>query len=367
MLRLAHVSDLHLGYTSGWLGSMSTQRTAERDRQLSKLVDAALQCEVHMFLIAGDLFDRHRPDSSLVQYVLGELRRLQSQGVAVVTVPGNHDEITYHDSVYRAYADVWPGVLITSPQPAHVASLSLSDEDVHLYGVAYTGGITSAEQPLRDLPRLDLPGFHIAVFHGSLDTRASERSLPLSSDALATAGYDYVALGHYHSFEHVNKNNTPIVYCGAVEARTFDDPGCGKLLVSELRAGEVRLEQMPLPVRLFRSAEIALGRDLIADISSLADADLALEVTLRGYGDLEITAKQIEDVLQSSFYHLSVVDRTESLPDHVLRDLASERSVRGVFVRRLNDLFQAAENDNDRNLARQALLMGLRAFSEVKQ
>src|SRR5690606_42061096 len=46
--------------------------------------------------------------------------------------------------------------------------------------------------------RLDRDGVHLAVFHGSLDWDAGDRSLPLMSPALAAAGYDYIALGHIH-------------------------------------------------------------------------------------------------------------------------------------------------------------------------
>ncbi|HSL93949.1 MAG TPA: DNA repair exonuclease [Bacillota bacterium] len=363
---MAHVSDLHLGYRSQWLGDASARRTAERDKQLSKLVDTALKHEVDLFLIAGDLFDGHRPDSTLIQYVMGELHRLESEGVAVVTLPGNHDEITYYDSVYRSHGRLWPGLLITNPQPAHAASIRLNDVDVHLYGVAYTGGITSAEKPLGGFPRLDLPGFHIGLFHGSLDMRSSERSLPLASDSLAASGYDYVALGHYHRFQRVDRRDTTIVYCGSLEARTFSDPGCGYLSIVELEPGQVRLTRVAVPVRTFKTVEMPLNNETQGAILRLGDPDLALELVLSGVSHLDMTADQLEDSLRSSFYHLTVVDKTTSLPYHVIEAIANELSVRGVFVRRMKTLIAEAGTDQEQETARHALLCGLRAFAEVK-
>ncbi|WP_324667949.1 hypothetical protein [Geochorda subterranea] len=46
---------------------------------------------------------------------LEQFRRLEAAGVRVVTVPGNHDEITCADSVYRERASEWPGLLVQSP------------------------------------------------------------------------------------------------------------------------------------------------------------------------------------------------------------------------------------------------------------
>ncbi len=57
-----------------------------------------------MVIIAGDLFETHKPEPALVEEVVAQLERLERAGVAVVTVPGNHDEITYADSVYRVHA-----------------------------------------------------------------------------------------------------------------------------------------------------------------------------------------------------------------------------------------------------------------------
>src|SRR5690606_18200460 len=109
--------------------------------------------------------------------VISDLKRLIDNGIAVVTVPGNHDEITYADSVYRIHAERWPGVLVQNPMPAHVATLDVHGTPVYVYGLAYTGGLTRARPPISEFPRLDAHGVHVAVFHGSLDWDAGDRSL----------------------------------------------------------------------------------------------------------------------------------------------------------------------------------------------
>ena len=176
-------------------------------------------------IIAGDLFETHRPGPELVETVLRELRRLEQANIPVLTVPGNHDEITYHDSVYRQRRNDWPGFLVTNPLPEKVTSLHLEDTPFHFYALAYTGGLTKATELLREFPPAADSGVHVGVFHASLDWEAGERSMPVSSQGLAAAGYDYVALGHIHRYQEKTVKQTLMLYPGAVEGKTFADPG----------------------------------------------------------------------------------------------------------------------------------------------
>ncbi|HHT01349.1 MAG TPA: DNA repair exonuclease, partial [Firmicutes bacterium] len=227
MIRCLHLADLHLGWEPSFLGPRAAHRQRERDDLLRRIVDYALANGVDLVIIAGDLFETHRPPADLADAVRRDLRRLDQAGVAVVTVPGNHDEITYHDSVYRQ--GDWPGVLVQNPTVDKVATLSIKGQDCHFYSLAYTGGLTPSD-PLTEFPRSDEQGFHIAVFHGTLDWNPGERSLPLQSAALAAANYHYTALGHIHRHSvHRSGPGGPLVYAGAVEGKGFHDLGTGQL------------------------------------------------------------------------------------------------------------------------------------------
>ena len=128
MLRILHLADLHLGWEPAYLpGEKSNIRRRERDQLLEKTVDYALspQNNIQAVLIVGDLFEHYRPEGTLVMQVMEQIARLTKAGLLVVTVPGNHDEITYRESVYRQYGDNWPGYLVRNPMPA----LSFSGEE----------------------------------------------------------------------------------------------------------------------------------------------------------------------------------------------------------------------------------------------
>ena len=110
-MRILHLADLHLGWQPEFLGEKKDERARERDSLLARAADFALDAknDINAVLIAGDLFETHRPPRPLVEMAIAQLQRLQRGGLFILTVPGNHDEITYHDSVYRAEGHRWPG------------------------------------------------------------------------------------------------------------------------------------------------------------------------------------------------------------------------------------------------------------------
>lgn len=368
MIRLLHLADLHLGWQPTFLGDKAAERQRERDGLLSRAVDLVLKKEpVDAVLIAGDLFETHTPPDGLIESVIKDLTRLVEAGVSVVTVPGNHDEITYADSVYRRHGPRWPGLLVQNPMPEKVAALDVKGTTLHVYSLAYTGGLTRLNPPLTDFPREDEPGVHVAVFHGSLDWPAGERSLPLSSAELGRAGYDYVALGHIHQPLERDVGEGKAVYAGATEGKAFGDPGTGSFCFVRLGPGRVQIERVPVPVRSIREERL--------DVTDLEDAD-AVAARIRERGDEEaivrlrlvggapgpLSIDGLYERLRDAFYHLEIVDDTTLLDEGTIARLADEPTVRGRFVRRMREGVAEAETEEERALWEGALRRGLAAL-----
>lgn len=349
------------------------QRRDRRDDLLRRAVDFALRAEsrVDLAIIAGDLFDSHQPDGHLVGRVLAELRRLETAGIPVVTVPGNHDEITYFNTVYRQYGDRWPGVLITFPHPAHVATLQVAGQTVHVYGLAYTGGITRTRPPIAEFPRVPDDGVHVAVFHGSLRDWGGDRSLPLDGAALARAGYDYVALGHIHLPQEHRLGSTLAVYPGLVEGKGFDDPGCGQLAVAEVGPGQARLRREPIAVQPVRTVPLDCGdfddaAALEAAVQAMADPEAITRVRLRGARGFFLDPDALRGSLAGGFFHLEVADDSETVTPALLAQWAAEPTVLGQFVRRLRDRLDACDDGPERLRLQRALGRGVHALRGSK-
>lgn len=371
-IRCLHLADLHLGWAPRDWGGREAERQQERDGLLKKAVDLALDpaARIQLVLIAGDLFETHRPPVDLVVGVLTELERLVRAGVQVVTVPGNHDEITYHDSVYRQYGREWPGLLVTNPQPERVGVLTLNGTPCYLYSLAYTGGITGGTEFLRNFPRGTEDGWHVAVFHGSLDWLAGERSLPLSAQGLADAGYDYVALGHIHQHQVKTVGNTVIVYPGMVEGKNLSDPGTGFFTVVEFGADGPRVERIPVPVRPYRQVTLDVtGMDadrLRAELKKRADPAAVVDFRLTGVLSFLPDWTRLTEQLKSQYYYCEVRDESAFLDPAVLQQWAEEPTLRGAFLQRMLKRMAAAATPEEQRRNYLAMMKGIAALQGGK-
>ncbi|MEX2535307.1 MAG: DNA repair exonuclease [Trueperaceae bacterium] len=377
MFRFLHIADLHLGWEPAFLDpKRARERRSRRDKVLEQAVDFALASELQLVVIAGDLFETHRPEPTLVQHVLAQLRRLEEAGVAVVTTPGNHDEITYADSVYHQAKAEWPGLLVINPLAEHVGTFELGGEKVFLYSLAYTGGVTPAHRPLAGFPRLDADGFHLAVFHGTLGS-GDERSLPLDRAALQAAGYDYVALGHIHLPGEIELGRTKVVYSGCQEGKGFDDAGVPYWTVvssdgvssSGVSGGGGRCEvtREPLEIQRIHVEELDLTHfeaveEISAGIEELAHEDAMVRLRLVGSLHFPLDPDELLSRYSHRFYHLEIRDDSDSVGADLLDEWAAEKTIRGTFVRRMRETLDRAETSEQRRTAVRALRYGIRAF-----
>ena len=382
MPRILHLADLHLGWFPEYLGAKAAARAEERDAVLQRAVELALKpdSDIRMVVIAGDLFETHRPDGHLVSRTISLLRRLESAGIRTVTVPGNHDEITYRDSVYRLTGGSWPGILVRNPSPQHVATVEVGGAALHIYSLAYTGGITKTSPPISEFPRTSDPGYHIAVFHGSLGWAAGDRSLPLDPESLSRSGYHYVALGHIHQHSVRPLERGKAVYAGMVEAKGFSDPGVGFFTVVTLPETPapgapaqpasswdmgVRVETVDADSRPVRVAELDVSScgsmsEAVGAVLSLGDSEAIQRVVLRGMVSFDLDAGAIARSAGEAFWYLEVVDNTEGLSNALIESISMENTVRGCFVRRMRS---AMESDPGRaGVYMAALRRGLAAM-----
>ena len=373
MIRILHLADLHLGYKPS-LPSPWDQRVArERDGLLGRAVDLALKQKVHMVVIAGDLFDHHRPLPGLVENVVKELRRLEKEGIRVITVPGNHDEITYHDSVYRQGS--WPGLLVTNPHPQLVAEWEIEGQPCRIVSMAYVGGVTRTDGLLDSFPPAESGGINLAVFHGSLDWEGGDRSLPLSGEALARAGYHYVALGHIHRGGERRWPGGMALYAGMVAGKNFSDPGVGYWTLVRLGEGGPWIERIPEKVSSWQAEDIDLSafsrpeevEEVIGHKASSSGG--LLQVRLTGSPPFFLSQEQIqrwEARWSREDAYLEIKDETRGWRWDLLEEWGKEANIKGIFLRRLQERLEQARDAEEREIIEMALRKGVAALKEVE-
>ena len=394
MLRLLHLADLHLGWLPRDLPpEVAETRRVARDARLGEAVELALSERVHAVLVVGDLFDDFAPPADLVRYAREALGRLVAAGISVVTVPGNHDELTYATSVYRREAERWPGLLVRAPMPAALGRIEAAGTTLHVHGVAYVGGVTDVANVLRALPPRESEGRQLFLAHGTLrhgggdasaggasarrangaagsnDVMSNDRSLPLPRAALAVAGYDYLALGHLHRPSEERLGGGLAVYPGCVGGKGFDDPGARHWTLVTFTPGGPRVEQRPLRGQQLVDEHLDVSDcdhegavlEALAAVAGRHAGDL-LRVRLTGALPAVLDPEDLATQCGGDTLYLRVEDHTTAVSPALLDAWGASPTVRGAFVRRLQARLDAAQDEDERALVVRALRQGLAAL-----
>ena len=261
-LRLAHIADTHLGYRAfGRAEPVSgrNQRSVDIERAFEVAIDTILAREVDLVVHAGDVFHHTRPSWSALRCFVRQMRRLEAAGIPTVVIGGNHDTPRL-----RATGSVFGLLELALPDIRFVAAYT--DEEIAYDALNLTvhavphGALTNPTPPAV-IPR---PGrLNLMVTHGlAPGVRLRGRHEPgesTLSGSLLDAGFDYVALGHYHVWGDQGHHAW---YSGSTERMGWGDedvtPG---LLFVELNGAAPVVEHVDLPARPMRSLVPIDGED----------------------------------------------------------------------------------------------------------
>lgn len=198
--RILHISDLHL------------DRVEEKAcESLAAVIDLAIDEQVDMLIVAGDLFDHNRIRGDMVGFVAGQLRRLQ---VPVVILPGNHDCLI-PSSVYER-AEFLSSDNIHIIGASQGETLDFPELEVSIWGRCIDSYDVDV-LPLEGIPQPQGNGrWHVAVAHGYYvgSEPPLSPSYHIRQEEVMNSGRDYIALGHLPMFRAVCLQ--PVAYyCGS--------------------------------------------------------------------------------------------------------------------------------------------------------
>jgi hypothetical protein len=104
--------------------------------------------------------------------------------------------------------------------------------------------------------------------------------------------------------------------------------------------------------------------DLAAAARAHGGAERLVSLALKGTAGFLLDAEALRAELSRDFLYLEVEDESMSLAPDALDRLAGERSIRGIFARRMLERLAAARTDTDRADTGAAVKEGLRALAE---
>ncbi|WP_429885827.1 metallophosphoesterase family protein [Geoalkalibacter halelectricus] len=371
MIRILHTADLHLDAPFVQLGDKAGQRQDDFLKTFERLLTLAIKNEVHLFVVAGDLFDHSRPDSGLVGRVQAGLKRLADRGIVPVLIPGTHDNVIAPDSVYRRHE--FPGALVLQePCVEEPACIKVQGTEVFLYGFAYRSSVS--EDALASLRRRGEEGLHIGLLHGAREGSPEwdyrKKDLPFNLALLKGLDLDYVALGHYHEFEVLSdEGRTWACYPGSPEGKRFGENGPRHCALVTLAPRSAKVEKLLCNTRTLDERTLDLGgcpgeAEAAAAIAALGNPDLLLRLTLTGVVEAPLDLVRLQALLGGQFFHLDLIDRTGLYDSRFARRIEDEQTVRGLFVRRARERIGAADAE-ERLILEEAfreVLVRFRAF-----
>ena len=266
-MKILHAADLHLDSPLRGLerydGAPVDRLRGATRRALENLVQLALDEQVALVLIAGDLYDGDWQDYSTGLFFARQMARLAQAAIPVLLVAGNHDASNRMTRALRLPGNV---VVFGHERPE---TRVLEELGVAVHGQSYGRG-----KVLEDLSAAypaPLPGLlNIGLLHTCGEGHEGhEPYAPCRVDALARHGYDYWALGHVHH-RMVLRADPWIVFSGNTQgrhARETGPKGCTMLTTAGGRI--VSVEPRDLDVLRWESCAV--------DVAGVEDGEGVLD------------------------------------------------------------------------------------------
>ena len=364
-IKFIHLSDIHIGLqTHGKINPATGKNTRLEDivKSLDFVFDYALKESVDLVLIAGDIFHRENPHpTEEIEFARRVVNLVEKSRTKVVMVLGNHD---YPSAGGKASAvEIFPaldieGVTIVRKPGLHTLDTENGQVQIACLPWAGRSGLVSKDEYkslstqeiqieiekrliaiIRDLSS-KVDNSNPAIFLGHLSVRnaklsGTERDTITISDPIVpvsdlnNGAFNYVALGHIHRFQNLNKDDfPPIVYSGSIERIDFTEEKekkgfvIGEIVESE-EGWKCEYEFIETPARKFLTIEID-GSDLDSDLNlekrlkkeDIADAVVRVRFKVLNPGE-KIDEKRIKSLFESA--HTLKIEKIFEKPEKIMR------------------------------------------------
>lgn len=355
MIKFIHTADIHYGVENyGRIDSKTGihSRLLDFHKALNFCIDTALEEEVDFFLFSGDAYKTTNPSPTQQKLLMESFFRLYSKNIPIIIIIGNHDnplsfgKATSLDVFNNLPVDGFH--VITKPQTIH---LETKNGPVNVVGIPWPtrNNVTLAEEHkykssthiteylaqavgniiAQMAAKLDptvpaVLGSHLTVssgiFSGS-EKRAIYGNDPcLLPSQLAIEPFDYIALGHLHRYQDLNKDGYPsVVYSGSPERVDFGErkEDKGFCLVSIPEKGKATHKFIKTPTRAFIQIEVKLSTDeeldqteqVVTEIQKYEIKDAVLKIVYHVPSNLKnkVDLKAVQQACDGAMFVVGVI------------------------------------------------------------
>lgn len=310
-IRIAHITDTHLGYRALNRQDSETgrnQRTVDLERALERAIDDILERDVDAVIHAGDVFHHTRPTWQTLRHFIQQFRRFEKAGIPTLIIAGNHDtpRIRTGGSAYSVLELALPEIrFVAEYDDVHEVGM-FPDLNLHVHAIPH-GALTN-DDPV--IPFIVEGRRNVLVAHGMVPGIlapgiSAEPGEQILNTSLLDPQFDYIALGHYH----LHMNPSPKAwYAGSTERTGWGDREAtpGYCIVELGAPGEdARIEHIDMPARPMIDLKPVYGEGLrgrdIADkvleqLQALATPDAMTRVAIRKTGRAD--KREAESILK---------------------------------------------------------------------
>jgi DNA repair exonuclease SbcCD nuclease subunit len=216
---------------------------------------------------------------------------------------------------------------------------------------------------------------NIMVLHGEIaNSKNGNEYNPIMLKEISESGMDYIALGHRHGFSEINKvENTYYAYSGCPQGRGFDELGDKGIIYGYVSKGAVELDFIKTSRRNYEELKIdisnAFGYEEIINVilMKISEEDIKenlYKIILVGEisDEFNIDEETLKERIKSKFYFCKVVDKTTIKIN--LEKITKGYSMKSIFAQKLIKELEKAETEEDKEIIRMALKIGLSSLSE---
>jgi len=359
-------------------------RKREHKGIITKVCRIVKDEKIDAVLIPGDLMDYESSTVDTTNFLIESFSEISP--VPVIITPGNHDFYS-PSSMYNAdflaskRQKIWSdNVIIFSNYNFESVSLPKCSS-ICITGISHSTDRSIKERLLKNnIPKED-GSLNIFVFHGSLDGYCpsdKKVTLPFSRDELLSLGFDYAAVGHYHTYSEIpdEDGNTKGVYTGCPLGRNLRECGEKFIVIGEIHEnGKVEIEKRKVDDRTIYEIPV--------DCTGLAHSEAVLNavkkkvkektdnkndiVYVRLFGRFPpgSEVKIPENFLKDSYFHINF-DKSNIQPDYNIERYLSDKTdtIESTFVKELKSMSKNTSDEEEVKIIENAIYYGLDALTQ---
>lgn len=224
-----------------------------------RLVDVVAAKGITTLLDTGDFLNSNRPSAAVIQMAVKLDRHLKKQGIAMLTVTGNHDWST----------PTWLDTLFPDTEPGDSGIIPMDDRRITRDGYVFqgvrpysvSGYRNNAPEILRQCKGADVVIMHATV-NGIVECGVDPDRMLDVSELPYAVGVKLIALGDLHYFGFTTHRGVLVGYPGSSEMNSSSEPTDKVLPIVVVSDAEAKVaDALPLRIRPFLTATVRNQED----------------------------------------------------------------------------------------------------------